>query len=108
MCALIRDRQPTGFARPAETSDVYLESKPSDSSREISKSLYYESQVRGMYYTRCALIRDCQPTAWDQGGPDELSSLRNNHMTILHSSLHMYIHAVHDLHCIPRYISTYT
>ena len=38
-----------------------------------------------------------------RGGPDKLSSLRNNHMTILHSSLHMYIHAVHDLHCIPRY-----
>ena len=37
-----------------------------------------------------------------QGGPDMLSSLRNNHMTILH------ILAVHDLHCIPRYISTYT
>ena len=37
-----------------------------------------------------------------------LSSLRNNHMTILHSSLHKYILAVHDLHCIPRYISTYT
>ena len=43
-----------------------------------------------------------------QGGPDMLSSLRNNHMTILHSSLHKYILAVHDLHCIPRYISTYT
>ena len=43
-----------------------------------------------------------------QGGPDKLSSLRNNHMTILHSSLHKYILAVHDLHCIPRYISTYT
>ena len=42
------------------------------------------------------------------GGPDKLSSLRNNHMTSLHSSLHKYIHAVHDLHCIPRYISTYT
>ena len=41
-------------------------------------------------------------------GPDKLSSLRNNHMTILHSSLHKYILAVHDLHCIPRYISTYT
>ena len=26
-----------------------------------------------------------------QGGPDMLSSLRNNHMTILHSSLHKYI-----------------
>ena len=37
-----------------------------------------------------------------------LSSLRNNHMTLLHSSLHKYILAVHDLHCIPRYISTYT
>ena len=39
-----------------------------------------------------------------------LSSLRNNHMTILHSSLHKYniILTVHDLHCIPRYISTYT
>ena len=43
-----------------------------------------------------------------RGGPDKLSSLRNNHMTILHSSLHKYILAVHDLHCIPRYISTYT
>ena len=42
------------------------------------------------------------------GGPDKLSSLRNNHKTILHSSLHKYILAVHDLHCIPRYISTYT
>ena len=42
-----------------------------------------------------------------QGGPDMLSSLRNNHMTILHSSLHKYILAVHDLHCIPRYISIY-
>ena len=40
-----------------------------------------------------------------RGGPDKLSSLRNNHMTILHSSLHKYILAVHDLHCIPRYIS---
>ena len=40
-----------------------------------------------------------------QGGPDMLSSLRNNHMTILHSSLHKYILAVH---CIPRYTSTYT
>ena len=37
------------------------------------------------------------------GGPDKLSSLRNNHMTISHSSLHKYILAVHDLHCIPRY-----
>ena len=26
-----------------------------------------------------------------RGGPDKLSSLRNNHMTILHSSLHKYI-----------------
>ena len=52
-CALIRDRQLTawdGFARPAET--VYLESKPSDSSREISKSLYYECQVRGSFCER--------------------------------------------------------
>ena len=40
------------------------------------------------------------------GGPDMLSSLRNNHMTVLHSSLHKYILAVHDLHC--GYISTYT
>ena len=40
-----------------------------------------------------------------RGGPDMLSSLRNNHMTILHSSLHKYnILAVHDLHCIPKYI----
>ena len=39
-----------------------------------------------------------------QGGPDKLSSLRNNHMTILHSSLHKYIHAVHDLHGILRFI----
>ena len=31
-------------------------------------------------------------------------STSNNHMTILHSSLHKYILAVHDLHCIPRYI----
>ena len=45
--------------------------------------------------------------AYNAGGPDELSSLHNNHMTILHSSLHKYILAVHDLHCIPRYISTY-
>ena len=43
-----------------------------------------------------------------QGGPDMLSSLRNNHMTILHSSLHKYILAVRDLHCISSYISTYT
>ena len=43
-----------------------------------------------------------------QGGPDKLLSLRNNHMTILHSSLYKYICAVHDLHCILRYISTYT
>ena len=28
------------------------------------------------------------------GGPDKLSSLRNSHMTILHSSLHKYIHIV--------------
>ena len=49
-CALIRDRRPTawddGFASTAETSNVYLESKPSDSSREISKSLYCECRVR--------------------------------------------------------------
>ena len=49
-CALIRDRRPTawdGFARPAETEAkcIYLESKPSDSSREISKSLYYNMSV---------------------------------------------------------------
>ena len=44
----------------------------------------------------------------NEARPDMLSSLRNNHMTILHSSLHKYILAVHDLHCIPRYISTYT
>ena len=41
-CALIRDRQPTAwddFARLAETEATcsYQESKPSDSSREISK-----------------------------------------------------------------------
>ena len=29
----------------------------------------------------------------------------NNHMTILHSSFHKYVHIVHDLHCILRYIS---
>ena len=58
-CALIRDRRPTawdGFARPAETakkrSNVYLKSKPSDSSREISKSLYYECRVRGSFCER--------------------------------------------------------
>ena len=28
---------------------MYLESKPSDSSREISKSLYYECRVRGSF-----------------------------------------------------------
>ena len=28
---------------------MYLESKPSDSSREISKSLHYEYQVRGSF-----------------------------------------------------------
>ena len=51
-------------------------------------------------------LAQCQ--ARGPGGPDKLSSLCNNHMTILHSSLHKYILAVHDLHCIPRYISTYT
>ena len=54
-CALIRDHRPTaweGFARPAETeNNVYLESKPS-SSREISKSLYYECRVRGSFFER--------------------------------------------------------
>ena len=39
---------------------------------------------------------------------DKVLKLRNNQMTILHSSLHKYIHAVHDLHCILRYVSTYT
>ena len=28
---------------------MYLESKPSDRSREISKSLYYECRVRGSF-----------------------------------------------------------
>ena len=31
---------------------MYLESKPSDRSREISKSLYYECQVRGSFCGR--------------------------------------------------------
>ena len=31
---------------------MYLESKPSDSSREIFKSLYYECQVRGSFCER--------------------------------------------------------
>ena len=31
---------------------MYLESKPSDSSREISKSLYYECRVRGSFCER--------------------------------------------------------
>ena len=31
---------------------MYLESKPSDSSRDISKSLYYECQVRGSFCER--------------------------------------------------------
>ena len=31
---------------------MYLESKPSDSSREISKSLYYECRVRGRVFVR--------------------------------------------------------
>ena len=54
--------------------------------------------------------RQLLPGAYEPGGggPDKLSSLRNNHVTILHSSLHKYIHAVHDLHCILRFISTYT
>ena len=34
-----------GLARLAETDNVYLEGKPSDSSREISKGLYYECRV---------------------------------------------------------------
>ena len=56
-CALIRDRQPTawdGFARPAEAEATCIteESKPSDTSREISKSLYYECQVRGSFCER--------------------------------------------------------
>ena len=34
------------------------------------------------------------------GGPDKLSSLRNNHMTILHSSLHKYIHKYIHTHII--------
>ena len=32
-----------------DRSNVYPESKPSDSSREISKSLYYECRVRGSF-----------------------------------------------------------
>ena len=40
-----------GHAR-LDRSNVYLESKPSDSSREISKSLYYECQVRGSFCER--------------------------------------------------------
>ena len=31
---------------------MYQERKPSDSSREISKSLYYECQVRGSFCDR--------------------------------------------------------
>ena len=31
---------------------MYLESKPSDSSRDISKSPYYECQVRGSFCER--------------------------------------------------------
>ena len=31
---------------------MYLESKPSDSSREISESLYYECRVRGSFCER--------------------------------------------------------
>ena len=31
---------------------MYLESKPTDSSGEISKSLYYECQVRGSFCER--------------------------------------------------------
>ena len=30
--------------------------------------------------------------------------LRGGNMTILHSSLHKYIHIVHELHCILRYM----
>ena len=58
-CALIRDCQPTawdGFAHPAETEAIEVtciwKVKPSDSSREISKSLYYECQVRGSFCER--------------------------------------------------------
>ena len=43
-----------------------------------------------------------------RGGTDKLSKLRNYHMTILHSSLHKYIHIVRELHCILRYICIYT
>ena len=42
-----------------------------------------------------------------QGGPDKLSSLRNNHMTILHSSL-LYSQYMIYIAFLVRYISTYT
>ena len=35
-----------------DRSNVYLESKPSDSSKEISKNLYYECQVIGKFCER--------------------------------------------------------
>ena len=42
------------------------------------------------------------------GGGGVRQALRNYHMTILHSSLHKYIHIVRELHCILRYICIYT
>ena len=68
----------------------------------------YKKQVRNLEFQLTSVSRGCVRPPLGPGGPDRLSSLRNNHMTILHSSLHKYILTVHDLHCIPRYISTYT
>ena len=42
------------------------------------------------------------------GGVRQAFVVANYHMTILHSSLHKYIHIVHELHCILRYICIYT
>ena len=53
-CALIRDRQPDDFAHPAETEATCIRKvSPHRSSREISKSLYYECQVRGSFCVFC-------------------------------------------------------
>ena len=50
-----------------------------------------------------------EKTVWPRaGGVRQAFVVVNYHMTILHSSLHKYIHIVHELHCILRYICIYT
>ena len=46
--------------------------------------------------------------SYTPGGVQQAFVVANYHMTILHSSLHKYIHIVHELHCILRYICIYT